>query len=149
MEGYGAFVDVFPLDFLPESREEMEKVRKKYYRKLQILTHAARTSYERTDSKTLNMKRALAFAFTRFVDPHKIVRKINDDFKAFNNKKTGRVGYGCYKTAWLLEDYLETSEVLAPKDPDRVLSAHFGNYMQLPPEDQRIPNHQLECYYLD
>ena len=156
MEGYGAFVDVFPLDYLPESDAKTEKLLKKYFRQLRILTHSARTSYEKTESTVLNIKRALAFHLTRLVSTRRLVKKINDNAKALNKQKTNRVGYLCCRTASLLEDYSETSEVefegykfYAPKDPDRVLKAHFGDYMKLPPEDQRIPNHQLECYFID
>ena len=56
----------------------------------------------------------------------------------------------------MAEDYRETSEVdfeghkfLAPKNPDRVLTTHFGDYMKLPPEDQRVIKHQLECYLIE
>ena len=156
IKGYGAFVDVFPLDYLPESDAKLEKLLKKYYNKLRIVIHSARESYSTTGSKTANFKKAVAFYLTRLVNTHKLVKKINDKAKSLNKVKTSRVGYLCCKTASLLEDYSQTSEVefegykfFAPKDPDRVLKAHFGDYMKLPPEDQRIPNHQLECYFLD
>lgn len=154
VSGYGAFVDVFPFDYMPDNDKEMSKQSKKYFRKYQILTHSTRTAYEKTNSKIENVKKSTAFYISRIVNSEKLIRKINAEFIAMNEKVTNHVGLGWYKTAWLAEDFLDTSEVvfegyhfLAPKNPDRVLRMHYGNYMQLPPENQREPKHQLLCYY--
>lgn len=154
VNGYGAFVDVFPLDYMPDDDKMMLKQGKKYFRKYQMLTHSARTAYEKTNSKITNIKRCAAFYISRIMNSEKLVRKINAEFIAMNERTTNHVGLGWYKAAWLAEDFLETSEVvfegykfLAPKNPDRVLRMQFGNYMKLPPENQREPKHQLLCYY--
>ena len=59
-----------------------------------------------------------------------------------------------YKRNKTIEDYEGYSEVefenftfMAPINTDRVLKTHFGDYMKLPPENQRILKHQLYCYY--
>lgn len=152
-DGYGAFIDVFPFDYMPDSDAEMTKLSKKWFRKYQFLTHCTRTGYEKTDSGLTNIKRALAFALSRPFSSTRMVRSMNDSFVAMNDKVTDHVGLAWAKKAWLAEDYKETSEVdfegfrfLAPKNPDRVLTTHFGDYMKLPPEDQRVLKHQLECY---
>ena len=156
VEGYGAFIDVFPFDYMPDSDEEMRKLSKKWFRKYQFLTHCARTGYEKNQSTSTNLKRTLAFALTRCFDSGKIVINMNEAFKNMNGRITKHVGLAWWKCAWLAEDYSETSEVdfegyrfLAPKDPDRVLKTHFGDYMKLPSKDQRVLKHQLECYYRD
>ncbi len=156
VEGYGVFIDVFPFDYMPDSEEEMTRISKKWFRRYQFLTHCARTSYEKTDSFITNLKRTLAFTLSRPFNTSKLVREMNDSFSAMNDKVTDHVGLAWWRKAWLAEDYRETSEVdfeghkfLAPKNPDRVLTTHFGDYMKLPPEDQRVIKHQLECYLIE
>ena len=155
IKGYGAFVDVFPFDFLPNSGKKRLKINKKFFRRYQLLQHSARVSFEVSDSRMTNLKRRAAFIISRFFNAHKIAKKMNDDFKSLNEKPTDYVGLGWHKTAWLYDDYCEVSEVefegncfFAPKNPDRVLKAHFGDYMKLPPEEKRVSNHQLKCYGL-
>ena len=153
VKGYGVFIDVFPFDYMPDSDADMTKLSRRWFRKYQFLTHSTRTSYKKTDSVVTNLKRAMAFALSRPFNSAKLVKAMNDSFIAMNGKVTNHVGLAWWKKAWLAEDYQETSEVdfeghrfLAPKNPDRVLTTHFGDYMMLPPEDQRILKHQLECY---
>lgn len=154
VSGYGAYIDVFPFDYMPDSKEEMTKISKKWFRKYKFLMHSARTSYEKTNSPILNIKRALVFAIATRFETYNLVTEMNEALKKMNDKKTHCVGLAWWKNAWLAEDFLETSEVdfeghkfMAPKNPDRVLKTHFGDYMKLPPEDQRVLKHQLQCYY--
>ena len=53
-EGYGAFVDVFPLDYAPDDPREQERLCAKFERELKLITHSARTGYERNKSPLKN-----------------------------------------------------------------------------------------------
>lgn len=150
--GYGVFVDVFPFDYLPEDEKERARLKKKYYRMYKLLTHSARTGYVKTDSVITNLKRGTAFQLAKLANTNRLIEKMNSDFVKLNEKKSNYVGLA-WSIAWLLEDYQSTSEVsfeghnfLAPKNPDRVLKTHFGDYMKLPPENKRVLNHTLVCY---
>lgn len=156
VNGYGAFIDVFPFDYMPNSEIEMQILSKKWFRRYQFLTHSTRTNYERTDSFVTNLKRKVAFNVARKFNSQKLVIKMNDCFKKMNQNPTDHVGLAWWKKSWLAEDYQEISEVefeghifMAPKNPDRVLRMHFGDYMKLPPEEQRVNKHQLQCFYKD
>jgi hypothetical protein len=51
-----------------------------------------------------------------------------------------------YERAWVeeLADYTFEGETFkGPKDYDKYLTALYGDYMQLPPEDQRENRHQI------
>ena len=153
VSGYGVFVDVFPFDHLPSDEKVRKKLKKKYFRMYQALTHSSRTGYVKTDSAITNLKRFAAFHLAKCLNTERLVRKMNSDFVALNNEASDLVGLA-WSYAWPLEDYLSPSEVtfeghsfLAPKDPDRVLRIHFGDYMKLPPEQDRVLKHTLECYY--
>ena len=155
VNGYGAFIDVFPFDYLPDSAEERKKLKRKYFKMYQLLTHSSRISYVKTESIFLNVKRQLALMLGQFFKTEKLVRKMNKEFKEFNKEKTNTVGLA-WALGWPAEEFAETSEVIfegltfcGPKNPDKVLTIHFGDYMKLPPESERVNKHNLECYYID
>ena len=152
VKGYGVFIDVFPFDYLPESEKERRRLKNKYYRLYQLLTHSSRTGYVKTDSAITNIKRACAFFFSKLFNTQRLVTKMNQELKDLNKTKSNMVGLA-WAHAWPLEDYLSTSEVTfegykfyAPKNPDRILKIHFGDYMKLPPRSERVLKHSLICY---
>lgn len=152
VNGYGVFIDVFPFDYLPEDEKERTKLKKKYFRMYQLLTHSSRTGYVKTDSMITNIKRNVAFHFAKLFNTKKLITRMNADFVKLNERKSNLVGLA-WAFAWMFEDYQSTSEVtfeghtfLAPKNPDRVLKTHFGDYMKLPPESERVLKHTLVCY---
>lgn len=152
VEGYGVFIDVFPFDYLPESEDERKRLKKKYFRLYQLLTHSSRTGFVKTDSAITNIKRACALYLSKLFSTKRLITKMNADFIKLNDHKSSLVGLA-WAFAWPLKDYLETSEVIfeghkfyAPLNPDEVLTIHFGDYMKLPPENERVLKHTLECY---
>ena len=152
VEGYGVFIDVFPFDYLPEDEVVRKKLKKKYFKIYQILTHSSRTGYVRTESAVTNIKREFAFQFSKMFNTYRLVKKMNSDFIKLNEKKSSLVGLA-WAFAWPLEDYQDSSEVtfegltfMAPKNPDRVLKIHFGDYMKLPPENEQVLKHTLVCF---
>lgn len=59
--------------------------------------------------------------------------------------KTNRKRYDIFPTKTIS---FEGVEVQCPNNPDAVLKAQYGNYMQIPPEDKRVV-HALEIEFLD
>jgi len=152
VKGYGVFIDVFPFDYLPEEERVRMKLKKKYYRLYQVLTHSSRTGYVKTDSTSTNIKRALAMRFSKLFSVNHIVKKMNSSFIELNEKKTPFVGLA-WAFAWPAEEYLCTSDVVfegypfkAPLNPSHVLRIQYGDYMKLPPESEQVAKHSLECY---
>ncbi|MBR0139217.1 MAG: LicD family protein [Firmicutes bacterium] len=155
VRGYGAFVDVFPFDFVPDSAEEREKLRKKQLLRWKLIQHSSRLRVIRTDDRKRNLMRYGAFVLGHMYDTRKLVERMNDECKALNENRTNTVGL-VWDKSYPLEEYLETSEVefeghrfLAPKDPDIDLTIKFGDYMTLPPEKGRVLKHSLKCYAND
>ena len=158
VEGYGAYVDVFPLDCLPESEEEEKKLYKKYIIKIKALMHSTRTGYEKSESTITNIKRSIAFHLCKIINPTKMVKKLNREFRDLNKLKTTKMGipWAIHRITMTEKDFYEARSiqfeghfVMAPKDPDVILKRLYGDYMKLPPEEKRISNHQFECYYID
>lgn len=155
VEGYGAFVDVFPLDYMPNSEKERARLQKKYLNFVKLIEHSARTGYEKTPDIITNIKRLAAFWLGKAFNVHKLVRKINDIFIAMNAQETEYIGLPWY-ISYPVQYYSETvtlpfeqHEFSVPKNYNEVLRLGYGDYMQLPPESERVIKHSLECYVID
>lgn len=157
VEGYGAYVDVFPLDCLPESDDEEMKLYRKYITRIKALMHSTRTGYEKSDSMVTNIKRFFAFHLCKLINPSRLVKKLNKEFRDLNNTKTNKLGipWAIHRITLTENDFDEVIPVLfedhfvmGPKDPDKVLTRLYGDYMKLPPERERISNHSFDCYYI-
>lgn len=46
-----------------------------------------------------------------------------------------------------IEVVFEEKLFTAPKDYDYILKSMYGDYMKLPPEEKRISNHDVKCWY--
>ena len=151
-EGYGAFVDVFPLDYAPDDPCEQEKLRVKFERRLKLITHSARTGYERSKSPLRNAKRWLAFWAAKPLDTQGLIRKLNEDMKNAVSTPTDTVGVlrartypkSCFGEPVPVE--FEGRNLMGPTNVDAVLRIEYGDYMKLPPEEERVCRYQLECY---
>ena len=158
IDGYGAYVDVFPLDHLPDSDEEEMKIYRKYIVKIKALMHSTRTGYQKSNSMFTNIERFLAFHLCKMINPVKMARKLNKEFRDLNQNKTEKIGipWAIHRIRLTEQDFnmikpilFEGHYVMGPQNPDSVLSTLYGDYMKLPSEEARVSNHLFECYYID
>ena len=152
-EGYGAFVDAFPFDFVPDDGAARQKLRKRLHLRQRLIEQSVRTGYEDSGSMATRLKRGIGFALGRFVNTRRAVRKLNDDLKGLNANPSQWVGIpwsftyplSCYGTPQQVE--FEGHLLCAPTDAATVLHTLYGDdYPELPPEGKRVCRHQLECY---
>lgn len=158
VNGYGAFVDVFPLDYMPDDQKEREKYCKSCRKLIIWITHSSRTSYEHSRNLKTNLLRALAFWAGKAINTQRLIRKLDGTLKRFDqeHETTSFIGipWGYYAEnlypAYLLEELTEVKfeghPFFAPKEYDKVLRMRYGDYMKLPPENERVFLHSLECY---
>lgn len=155
VDGYGAFVDVFPLDYAPNDEKERQK-EKQFLRHLVLLeTHSARNGFERSNSLKTTLLRALAYGLSRLFRPRFLINAINRYVISRDKIPTNyyRVyGGGIFPVEWLnktIDIEFEGRLMKAPHDPDIVLRYCFGDYMKLPPKEEQVCKHTLQCYLLD
>lgn len=153
IENYGAFIDVFPLDYLPVDEQKRAAIVKKGRMVQKMIVHSARTGYMKTGSFVTNMKRKAAMTFCGMLNTYKLVKKLESEEWAQTSGKTNYLGLS-WDCSFEADDLDGVSEVefeghkfLAPRDPDKILTSLYGDYMKLPPEAEQISNHDLECYY--
>ena len=155
VKDYGAFVDVFPFDYLPEDEEKRRELNKKYRKMEKIVVHSSRTGYNKTGNTITDLKRFFSFHIFRHFNTSKLVKKMDDAFTELSKVKTNRVGvpWGSgnvsYPESYFknpVEHIFEDKMFYIPEKYDEILTVQYGNYMEPPPENKRIYSHSLECY---
>ena len=153
LKGYGAFVDVFPFDFLPENEIERKKYMNKALYWERIVQHSIMVKPLKGDNLKHDILLKASFAYSHLFNTSKTLMKMHREFRKNDRNKTEYVGVP-YDPHVFLADWFagsididfEGHKFLAPAEYDKVLTARYGNYMQLPPEEERIYKHHLDCY---
>ena len=149
------WLDIFTLDSAPDDDRKLERL----WRKKNILqTIAFAQTRKSTSWKSRAVKSVIAFLTKPFLPAKTCMEKIDSlRSKSAWTDGTRVVPFNTcsFVMKWSLydrEQYDETSDVLmrgrrfpAPKDPHVVLSRCYGDYMQLPPQSQRV-SHGLKAW---
>ena len=156
--GYGAYIDVFPQYKIPIGSNRWNNWKK--WRLLQrIGAYSKLSTFTKTDNTKTNIGRAVEFFLSRLISTKLVVEKVVN-----SSRKADRQGELCNEFLYgdLWEKYrfepdvfqnqvdveFEGHKFLGTNCPDKVLRYLYGNYMELPPEEDRIPIHNLKCYRL-
>lgn len=158
-EYLGIDIDVFPMDGQPDE----EKQYKKYYQKKMRLYFTY--SLLRTQNNVYSGYKKVLHSFFCFLinkvlklDKTKILKKIEKINKPYKYDSSIYVGatssdVNSIKNRHkknLFDEYIyadfEDCQFRIPKGYDEVLSDMFGDYMQLPPENERVTHHGNKVY---
>ncbi len=156
----GIFIDVFPMDNVPESKKKQKKQIKRLSFLFLLRIIKTRELVLENNSFAKKILKILAFIiifpFTIFTPLNKIILKINAESSKYNKDSTefltlmalGLKYNKYYKFIYSQDDYHETIDVefngsyfKAPKNYDQILRRMYGEYMTLPPIEQRIGSH--------
>ena len=147
----GMYIDIFPIETLPDG-----KFAKKLYFKRMLLKHilhnAALRSAFLPEEKYILLKKLLRpYAVRR--GANRFVREMNEMARRWQTRRTNHAGvtmvvhYG--EREWMRKEVFEPGAEVefrgvkcpAPKGWDEYLRNLYGDYMTLPPEDQRVTDH--------
>ena len=152
----GVFVDVYPLDDTGGDLDYWNKevVNVNRMKKCMILCTYKSWFYGSNVFHKLGNIPLLIYSKTkgtRFFN-----QKIDKLAKQFNGQNTGYIGVPAWEECpsqireeWMRECILvpfEDTQVYAPIEYEEVLNAKYDNYMELPPESGRVPNHNYTAY---
>ena len=149
---YGLYVDVFPLDGLPEDKQLAEKhietVRKKErVWSSQVLTRKLPLSKSFPLSKNLNI--VLARALHLFYSDKKAIRQLSAEYQKYSWEEASDVVDFSTTVVFKKMDFTPAKdgsfEGLTCKIPhaeDTILHSLYGDYMTIPPESERY-NHGI------
>lgn len=160
--GIGVFVDIFPIDGLPDDAKE----RTEHIKKLQYMLECVYLSvdkryyhspkkYKRIIKKNLLLPKHLYHKFRGMRKELYILEECMKKYSVYNSKYSGIVitQYG-NREVLPSEVYLQYSEhdfegmqVSIIRDYDVYLSSLYGEYMNIPPKEKQVAPHLFDFIY--
>ena len=154
---YGIFVDVFPVDGLPTN----ERLRKVYWKLIIVLKNLvgiSRSEYKVAEKLVFRIPKLILFPILKKIGPRRFVIILDFFASLFNPYHSKYVAnmvaaYNEQETVKrnVIESFIkmefEGRLFNAPKEYDQYLTNVFGNYMELPPVNDRVSRHQFEAYW--
>ena len=155
----GVNIDVFPVDGLPKNtiRVNLIYLKRLYYDFISSCK-CAELSKKRNWIKLLIIK--IVRSLTNNLDMNTIAKKIDKLAKSYkydSSCKVGRIAWGFYKKEIVDNSVYGEYEYVPFEDRsyrlankyDIYLTQIYGNYMQLPPENQRKLQHDVKAFYIN
>lgn len=161
--GLGLFLDIYPLDGMGTTVAEYEALKNKATRYSSLCFLATRLRCEKgnTKKKWKILVKYPAFLLAHLLGKDYFVKKLEAMAAGCDYDSSSYVGClvwgsdgvkGVFPKAWF-EDTAEVSfegrTFKAPVNYDAVLTRLYGDYMQLPPEKDRIAHHFYKAYKKD
>ena len=154
----GVSVDIFPVDYLGENMNEATKRFKHadFWTYLLIACNWSHYFKSQFRSWFVEPLRFGLFVITRPITTSYLIKKINKICQIPTHSENGYYGMimfggkGCiYEKDFynkLIDVEFEGMKFKCLKDFDIMLRAVYGNYMELPPPDKRVPPHQIKAF---
>lgn len=157
LDSLGVNIDVFPIDGLPDD----EKVRDSYWKKIKQKKFIASCIYQKASKKERGVKKLVRkFLFTAFrpLPGNFFALRLHSQGKQFDFA-SGRIiansifGYGKKEEmpTTLFDDFVELDfegrKFCSVADWKTYLTNIFGDYLVLPPENERIAKHDFEVWW--
>lgn len=154
---WGLSVDIFPVDGLPDIETAKSLFHKtKTFRRL---IANQRFTYKARICKSNGLSKNLAIVVGRIIHPfiplNALLLKIDKMMCRYDFDSTGYCGCLCWRELIFKQSMLnpvrhqfESDSFIIPEGYDDVLRIIFGDYMQLPPVEQRVSNHGIKAYWL-
>ena len=152
LDDYGIFIDIFPMDGIPKNQEKLYK-KLSFYKYLLFSFYSTSSS----SSKIKTIVKKMVRLFTKIIGGNRIAKKINSIARKTSYNESEYVGdvvagYGIREVIkksdlgnFILGDF-EGEKFYIPEGYDIFLRNIYGNYMELPPVEQRVGRHSIEAY---
>ena len=156
--GMGMFIDIYPFDGAGNDEQEVyKKIGKKKWLWINCLFSALKGKFEPSSKGILrSIVKLPGHLFARLMGPGFFLNRLESLKDTYTLEESRYVT--CMVWDWPIKlkekrhfeefTYLpfEGIQVKVPKEYDAVLRNSYGDYMQLPPEDQRVPHHEYSLY---
>ncbi len=150
--GLGAFVDVYPVDGININD-------KKHLKKLLHLNNIIYVAGHKHMSKARNLLRNIPkfifFIITRFTNLNKLIAKVDKLSQKYDFDNSNIVSACVIESCQHFEKTDYTNPILhkfedelfnIPQNYDKHLRSYIGDYMQLPPKEERVGHHFYKMY---
>ena len=155
----GVNIDVFPVEGLGRSKKEALRLYRKTEWSRELLNAAAWGSFQRSKTHRLILEpvRFVLFVISRFISPKKLLRKVERIHRecSFDHSQFAGDVCGSYRRREIMEqpifaDYMdipfENCYFRVMKRYHDFLTNIYGDYMMLPPPEQRKTHHTFKAY---
>lgn len=150
---HGLFLDIFPIDMLPDDEKEQKKITRKI-KFLDLLRGSGTKKKFRPSEQHLGLKKMIK-PYADFRGPNYYAKKIDKYAKKINREHSDSNTAGVMvvsthgtkeflpKAAFSekIEVEFEGEKTYMPKGYENYLVNLYGNYMELPPIEQQVPAH--------
>ena len=153
----GVFIDVFPIDGLPDENETLKYLEK--LRNLRVMLWRATKKKKESIQENYYVSR-IKYYIRRLIFPNrkKIISEYEQLFNSYQFEAseyagaiTGIYGIKEHMKADVFKKYIivpfENFHFYAIADYDAYLKKHYGDYMKLPPKDQQKTHHRFHVYW--
>lgn len=157
-ERIGVFVDVFPMDFVPENNEE-EIIEKASYYDMKVkynLTNIAYVHNNKVIKLIKKIVRQRAVRKARAQDEFYWKAKMTDLLNQYSDTKNVACAVSPPAKICKAEYFENYADTLFENKSYRIINNYkdcltefFGDYNILPPESERVSNHDFTAYYKD
>lgn len=155
---YGIQVDIFPVDNLGSSLEEAKAAFKarRFQRELLVAWNWTFCKLSKNKSLTRNLAKLVFFVLSRFVSNKALSRSVNQYYKKINANNYVGIMCGAYRMREIMPCFIYDSYTTLPFEGKNFkaitnykdyLTTVYGDYMQLPPEEERVPRHSFKVYW--
>lgn len=155
IEGLGAFVDIFPMDSVQLTEKHKQKLKKGLSFFIKMMSLSEMKKFWPSGNKIKSAFKQCAFVYAKRKGHSYWYKKYLAILKkATLVKETDQVSYVMGKCV-LDRDLFGAGtkcqfgdrKYICPKNTDEYLTCLYGDYMKLPPEDQRVSVHDFQAWY--
>lgn len=156
IENYGAYLDIFCLNNITENKILSQIHYYKFMLYKIIISGFATLTY--TEKTKYSFYKKIGKIIAEIIGINFILKRYNKLANKYNNKETSKVisNWPCYSFEKDIfdsndfEEYIDCEfdgvKSMIIKNYDKVLTHIFGDYMKLPPKEQRV-NHNMNFYW--
>lgn len=149
--GMGTFIDIYPMDGAGNGNAILPFLKSRLFSSMYYMK--SRTHYIPSEKKYLNILKRIIFMFVNLFSYDYLRRNLENLVNCFEYEKSIYVAQmDCFsegkRNMYLKKDLEETCYhefegclVRIPKNYDSILRQLYGDYMKLPPEENRIGHH--------
>ena len=153
---FGVWVSIFPYDNAPDKHIKMWEIKRNFWMDL----YHIKISNIKTD-KFLPRRMAKIVLKAILPSSFRIYNQVESCLTAYNRQHTQRVciWYGAtykwfrYFPKELFDECIdvdfETIKTKIIKGYDKFMRQTYGDYMQFPPESERVPKHNYKAYFIE
>lgn len=157
----GVYIDIFPIDGMGKTYNTARSLimKTEIYRNIIIASCWKKYEFSKTRPLIFEPIRLFFYLMSRFLYVDKLINIVMKYERKFDFKDSNYVGCICgsYRYKGIMNKKMFTnyiklsfmgSEYYCIQEYDKYLKILYGDYMQLPPVDERITHHTFKAYYI-